>query len=117
MSGKTIRRDWLKRQIEAGKMEVRCNYSFTDDYAFDDATGFGKTDWMPARIRRPLFEKVVNYVGNTVDHCVDDDRKPGYMNFDAGLFEYAPNVLYRKEDGTIRFSPMACLSYTLREVQ
>lgn len=44
-----VNRGWLLRQVEAGNVEVKCNYSMTDDYAFDAAYNFGKTDWMPAQ--------------------------------------------------------------------
>ena len=44
-----VNRGWLLRQVQAGNVEVKCNYSMTDDYAFDAAYNFGKTDWMPAQ--------------------------------------------------------------------
>lgn len=61
---KTVNRGWLRRQIAAGKVEARCNYRYTDDYAFDNATGFGQTGWMPARISTgygDFVEGVMNF--------------------------------------------------------
>ena len=38
------------RQIDAGKMEIQCCYRMTDDYAFDAAINFGKTEnWVDAK--------------------------------------------------------------------
>lgn len=48
MSLKTIRRDVLARRLSRGELEARCDGHYTDDYAGDAASGFGKTDWMPA---------------------------------------------------------------------
>jgi len=44
----TVNRGWLKKQVQAGKMEIKCQYHYTDDYAHDAAVGYGKTDWMDA---------------------------------------------------------------------
>ena len=114
MAHKTIRRDWLKKQIEAGKVEAKCNFHYTDDYAFDNAYGFGKTEWMPAHIMHPTFERRTNYVGNPVDVCVNDDRREGHLNFLQCQFSSTPNVCYWQDDGTIRFGWHSNESYTLR---
>jgi hypothetical protein len=51
MTNKTIRRDWLKRQIAAGRMEIRCRGVYTDDYSFDAAVNFQRNDgWAVADI-------------------------------------------------------------------
>lgn len=47
----TIRRDWLKRQILKGNVMVKCKGVYTDDYAFDAAYNYQKTDWMKAAIK------------------------------------------------------------------
>ena len=114
---KSIRRDWLKRQIEAGKIEVKCNYHMTDDYAFDNANDFGKTDWMPARMRHPKYEQRKNYVGNTVDVCTDDDFVDGYMNLNEYEFTGKSGGAYQYEDGTIHFYVHSNLSYDMRLVE
>ncbi len=111
---KTVRRDWLKKQVEAGKVEAKCDMRLTDDYAFDSAYGFGKTDWMPARISKPVFEMVKNYVGNEIDHCVDSDRLDGYVNFRDHHFEGISGYAKRNEDGTIYLHSGGSESYTLR---
>jgi len=97
MASKTVRRDWIKRQIEKGIVEVKCNYKYTDDYAFDAAVKFQKTDWMPAR--------------------VDENRRGqenGCINFHPEDFRFQSGLAYRQDDGTIRFVVMAGESYTLR---
>lgn len=46
---KTCNRGWLRRRVQAGVVEAKCDFRFSDDYAYDNAIKFGKTDWLPAR--------------------------------------------------------------------
>lgn len=110
----TVRRDWIKRQIENGNIEVKCNYILTDDYAWDNAVDFGKTGWMPARISNPKYEEYINPVGNKMNRCVDHDELQGYINFRDHDFKFKSGFAYKKEDGTIQFCPLSGQSYTLR---
>jgi len=49
--GKAIRRDWIKRQIAKGNIEIKTEMILTDDYAFDAASGCQKTsEWVKADI-------------------------------------------------------------------
>lgn len=48
---KTIRKDKLKKLINAGKIQAKCNYHLTDDYKYDYANNEGKTPWLPCRIK------------------------------------------------------------------
>lgn len=111
---KTIRRDWLKRQIEKGNIEAKCNHKFTDDYAFDNAYNFGKTDWMPARIKHPQYETYTNEIGSVLTRRTDDDLKDGYLNFREDDFGYKSGMAYYNDDGSIHFSVLSSESYTLR---
>lgn len=70
---KAVRRDWIKRQIKAGKMEIKIEMILTDDYVWDAATDNHKTGWRKADI-----------------NCFSD--------YD---FECASGKAYRAEDGTI----------------
>lgn len=45
---KTINRRGLKGRINRGELKVKRNYRYTDDYAFDAATEYGETGYMPA---------------------------------------------------------------------
>ena len=112
----TSRREWLRKQIDAGKMEVKCNYHLTDDYAFDNANKGGTTDWMPARIRRPTFSKYITPGGWENDYCSDDDRVEGMMNFNVSDFDGKAGMAYWKDDAKtlIQFSIHSNASYTLR---
>lgn len=114
MASKTVRRDWLKRQVEAGNIEAKCNYSLTDDYAFDNATGFGKTGWIPARIRNPKFGMVL--VNNfKMERCIDSDHVQGQMNFNPSDFKGKSGWAYRNvETGIISFGIHSNASYDLR---
>ncbi len=47
---KVIRRDWLKRQIIAGKIEIKCKGIYTDDYYHDGQTNYSISDWQLADI-------------------------------------------------------------------
>ena len=48
---KTINRGWLKRKIQKGLVQARVDGYYTDDYSWDSAANFGRTGWLPARIR------------------------------------------------------------------
>ena len=47
---KTIRRDWLKKQIIEGRLEIKTKQILTDDYAYDYDTNCQATDWHNADI-------------------------------------------------------------------
>ena len=111
---KTVNRAWLKRQIDAGRVEAKCSHHLTDDYAFDNANNFGKTDWMPARIRRPVFGTYINHLGFELDRCIDSDFVQGQMNFTEHDFVGKSGGAYYQPDGTIHFYVHSNASYELR---
>ena len=96
---KTIRRDKIKRLIENGKIEARCKYRYTDDYAYDNIANFGKTGWLPARISSGY-----------------SDKKEGYINFEEHDFRYKSGTAWENEDGTITFMVLSNNSFALRIV-
>lgn len=112
----TVNRGWLKKQVELGNVEVRCNYHYTDDYAFDNAYDFGRTDWMPARIKSPKFEEIVNCYGNRESICVDHDDLPGYMNMYGNEFTGNCGRAYRdsRDGGIITLRVHSNLVYSMR---
>jgi len=81
---KTIRRDWLRKQIIAGKIESRCVFEIEHDGtgAYDRFGG----EWMPARIRHPRFEEFTNCYGNQQSRCADPDFIEGQSNFNESDF-------------------------------
>jgi len=115
MASKTIRRDTLMKMIDAGKIEAKCDISLTDDYAFDNANGFGKTGWLKARISRPTFKTITLQNGFERDVLDDSDFIEGMMNFKTHDFTGNCGKAYRQNDGTIFFYCHSNLSYTLRE--
>ena len=44
----TVNRGKLWRAIQAGKLQAKCLFHYTDDYAYDAASKYGRTDWLPA---------------------------------------------------------------------
>lgn len=84
MRVKTINRGWLKRQVLQGKVEAMRKFRYTDDYAYDAQTNYGKTEWIPARIS-------TNW----------EDRKDGYMNFDEYDFRAKGSSAWLEENGNI----------------
>ena len=114
MASKTIRRDTLMKMIDAGKVEAKCNISLTDDYAFDNAYGFGKTDWMKARISRPTFRTITLQNGIERDVLDNSDFIEGMMNFKTHDFNGNCGKAYQQDDGTIFFYIHSNLNYTLR---
>ncbi len=85
---KTIRRDWLKRQIVAGKIEIKCTGIYTDDYYGDNANRFQKTDWELADIK----------------------------NFQDHDFTFSSGYAYQEEDGTIHWTMLANHFYICRVI-
>jgi hypothetical protein len=114
---KTINRGWLKRQVAAGKVEAKCNYRYSDDYAYDNASNFGRTEWMKARIRHPVFTEYVNEYGFKLSRCTDHDFIEGQMNFHESDFEGKAGGAYQDDDGTIHFYIHSNASYELRLTQ
>ena len=112
---KTIRRDTLKKMIENGKIEAKCTFKLTDDYVFDNAYNFGKTEWLPARLARPTYEEITLHNGNKITQCTDSDHKDGYANFNDWDFSKGAKA-YLADDGTISFRVSSNEHYTLRKV-
>jgi len=112
----TVKRNWLKRQIELGKVEAKCTHHLTDDYAFDNANKFGVTDWLKCRISRPTWKDVTLYNGNTITVRDDDDFVTGQMNLDDHDFEGKPGRAWRNPDGTITLIVHSNLAYEMRLV-
>ena len=50
-TSRTVRRDWIKRQIIAGNIEIKTDMILTDDYAYDNASNCQKSDWRTADIK------------------------------------------------------------------
>jgi hypothetical protein len=116
METKRIKRNWLKRQVEAGKIEARCTHHLTDDYLYDYANHNGVTGWMPARVRHPVFAEYVNEFGYTRERCTDSDMIEHQMNFNDDDFTGQCGGAYWQADGTIHFYIHSNASYELRIV-
>lgn len=110
----TVKRNWLKKQIEKGLVEAKSDMQLTDDYARDNADNFGVTGWMPARIRHPRFGKWTLPNGIEIDRCEDSDFVEGQINFNASDFTTTTGYAYRQDDGTISFAVHGNSHYTLR---
>lgn len=95
----TVRRSAVLKLLKQGKLEAKCNYHYTDDYVFDNAVDFKRTDWMPCRLRAERT-----------------DTPQGYISFDEDDFSssYSTGGTRLNEDGTISFSIHSNLNYTLR---
>lgn len=93
----TVNRRWLMNKVKRGKAEVCRRYRVTDDYQYDNASNFGKTEWLPARIRSPKYEEFTEDK-ITVTRCTNDDRLPGYFNLDACIFGWKSGRAYWNDD-------------------
>jgi hypothetical protein len=98
---KTINRGWLKKQLVKGNVEAKCDMRLTDDYAFDNATGFGKTEWAPAR-----------YVENK--HQGDNRYEQNATLIDDWDFKTKSGCAYQTDDGLIHLIVYSGHSYSLR---
>ena len=84
---RTVNRGWLRRQIEAGKIEIKTDMILTDDYAFDAAYNAQKSGWTKADIK----------------------------NFSEEDFKYSSGRAYWNEDRTeMRWTMLANHYYTCR---
>lgn len=97
---KMVNRGWLKRQIAAGKIEARCNFSYTDDYAWDNATNFGRTEWLPMYLMEGWQDHRENQIGVHAEE----------LQFESGR-------AYRVNEQEIRLSIHHNLLYTCRIVE
>lgn len=97
MKHKRIRRDKLMRDIEKGLLLGKCDFHYTDDYAWDNACGFGRTELMPCRIRKDR-----------------NDIPKGFLSFDRDDFSssYRTGGAYQDEAGVIHFEVHSNLSYS-----
>ncbi len=117
MKYKTVNRGWLKRQVEKGNVIIKCDFHYTDDYAWDAARNYGETEWFPARIRHPKWEDCKDQFGYDRTRCVDDDRKEGYMNMDESDFRSQSGMAYTRvgdPEKIISFSIHSNLSFSCK---
>lgn len=98
---RTIRRDWLKRQIEQGKALARCKFALSDDYIDDNARNLGRTGWKPAYLKASR-----------------DDYREGMIGFLPEDFRYRSGRAYQYEDSQdITFVVMTNESFAIRIVE
>ena len=83
---KTVRRDWLKKQIIAGKMFAKCAYHLTDDYAFDNANNFGETVFAPVMITDVHSEHSKNNVITLWSRYFEGKRGYASLDEDSGVY-------------------------------
>jgi hypothetical protein len=110
----TMRRDTLKKMIAAGKLEARCVFSYTDDYAFDNANKFGETGWLPARMSHPKWEEIILPNGNKTEHCIEHDDPEGYINFRNYMLEGNGGHASKEDNGIMRLRVHSNLVFDLR---
>jgi hypothetical protein len=98
MRTKTVRRDKLKRDIQKGLYVCKCNYRYTDDYRYDNATDFGASDY-----------KEINIMD-------ENNRKHDYdkMNLWKDDFSSQVGTAWENEDGTVTLIVHSNLSFNLK---
>jgi len=96
---KTVRRDWLKRQVAQGKMEAKTVLDIEHDQDGRNDT-FGGS-WKPARIRYPRFREHYPDPQKRPDWhyrvCDDPDFIEGQMNFHESDFKSASGSCYKSD--------------------
>jgi len=98
---KTINRGWLKKQIVKGNIEAKCNHRLTDDYAFDNATDFGTTEWAPCK-----------FVENK--HQGDNRYEQDATLIDTFDLTTKSGCAYQTDNGEIKLIVYSGYSFTLR---
>jgi len=71
---KKTTRGTLQNAAKKGQLWVKCIFSLTDDYAYDNANNFGKDDTFTQVYWMPEF---VSSVGATIDKMYSDARANG----------------------------------------
>jgi len=99
---KIAHRGHLRNLIKKGLIEAKCNYRYTDDYAYDNATNFGKTDWKPAYLESMIPE------GEQIDGIIFDDSG------DYDDFKTPTGALFPRENGEYSFLIHSNLSFRVR---
>jgi len=98
---KTINRGWLKKQIIKGNVDAKCDSKLTDDYAFDNATGFGATEWAPCK-----------FVENK--HKGDNRYAQDVTLIDDWDMKTKSGCAYQTDNGLIHLIVYSGYSFTLR---
>lgn len=95
----TVNRRGLLGRAKRGELIGKCDFKFTDDYAFDNDTNFGKTGWLPVRIRK--------------NH---EDFEQGYLNLDEHCFKSKTGAAWYEDEHftTVGLCVHVNLYYTLR---
>lgn len=96
-----INRQSLKKLIASGALEAKCDGHYTDDYAYDAAANFRKTEWLPAR-----------YVDAQMAR--HENSEPGTLTFGNWDFKTSSGLAYLDKDGSYSLHVHSNLSYTLR---
>lgn len=123
MSHNTVNRGWLKRQIQSGNVIAKCNYHYTDDYAWDAAVDYQRTDWLPAYFNPPQRWELANPDNpHGPHHCVNNhERNPqGYISFDDHDLDSTSGRAYWSEDdgeAVIKLSVHSNLLFTLKLIE
>lgn len=77
----TINRTWFKNMLQAGKLLVKCDGKYTDDYAYDAADNFGRENFYkpaPANYLTDYKLKCISIYGN----------KEGFINVSFASCEH-----------------------------
>lgn len=98
----TVRRDWLKRQVDKGLMEAKTVFEIEHDgNGANDVYG---GEWKPARIRRPTFREHYPDKENKPEWhygvCENSDFQDGAMNFHESDFRGGSGGCYLQPNGT-----------------
>lgn len=97
----TINRQSLKKLMALGALEAKCDFSYTDDYAFDNSINCGKTEWIPAAYVDVKFAR-------------HENRIEGSLVFGNWDFETSSGKCWIDKDGTYSLSVHSNLSYSFR---
>ena len=100
MPVKNYNRGLLKRRIQKGELVAKCDHHYTDDYAHDNASNFGRTEWMPVRV---------------VEHLGPDSFKEGWMSLAEWEFRTKSGLAYVDGEGVIGLKVHSNLHYSFKE--
>lgn len=103
---KIAHRGHLRNLIKKGLIEARCKYRYTDDYAYDSASNYGKTGWKKAYLKSQISEDT------QVDGIIFDDSGDCYDDFKTST-----GGLWKNGNGEYSFLIHSNLSYSIRFIE
>jgi hypothetical protein len=103
----TVKSNQLAKILAGGKMVAKCDGHYTDDYAWDNASNFGITDFQP--VNADIVKKLI--AGENMSA-----RESGFgVEYHATRQSSCRSIWLKTDDNMIHLHVHSNLSYTIAE--